>query len=66
MNGADKIVPVVEGAEVLGPCFAAREPVAFQSAANGDFISGVDLSGVDPVDVVGNLAGEHPPVIEGF
>lgn len=29
MDGADEVVPGVEGAEVVDPGFAAGEPVAF-------------------------------------
>ena len=66
MYGSDKIIQLVARSQIGDPGFTASQPVAFQPGTDRDPAVRVGLGSIDPVEILGQLPLEHPPIIKRF
>ena len=66
MHGPNQVVPRVKVPEVGDVTLASGEPVAFQSRADQEVAPGMVFRLRNPIEIGGEVAHRHAPVIEGL
>lgn len=64
VDRSNKVIPIVLRGEVVDPVSAVGEPVALQPGTNGEFLTSMFPGTRDPIEVLGKILLQHPPLIE--